>query len=416
MYPRKLYPWLKEHLSQKQMTVITGMRRTGKTTLLKQLLADIPSNNKIYIDLERIDNREIFSEKNYEAVIYALRQRGLDVKEKVYAGLDEIQLVKGLPSVLKYLYDNDNYEMKFILTGSSSYYLKDLFTESLAGRKKVFELYPLDFGEFLTFKEIPYLHEIQVTVEAEAEAEVGARAGKALPFFKRAFSASEYERLKDYYEEFIAYGGFPEVVLTSVTQEKKDLLSDILSSYINIDVKTLADFRNQENLYKLMKMLAARSGSRLDYVKLSRLTGISRLTIYNYMEFLEKTYIIRRIPVLAKNPDREIVKAQKLYFYDNGILNLLADVSSGVKFENALFTQLHHWGKSSLSYYALKTGREIDFILDHRLALEAKESPTALDKEALSKLADGAGIKAFRLIGRYPVPHFNDYVWGGEIR
>lgn len=408
MYPRKLYPWLKEHLSKKQMTVITGMRRTGKTTLLKQLLADISSHNKIYIDLERIDNREIFSEKNYEAVIYALRQRGLDVKEKVYVGLDEIQLVKGLPSVLKYLYDN--YEMKFILTGSSSYYLKDLFTESLAGRKKVFELYPLDFGEFLTFKEIPYLHDLQVTVEAEAD--VGA--GLALPFFKRPFSSTEYERLKDYYEEFIAYGGFPEVALTSVTQEKKDMLSDILSSYINIDVKTLADFRNQENLYKLMKMLAARSGSRLDYVKLSRLTGISRITVYNYIEFLEKTYIIRRIPVLAKNPDREIVKAQKLYFYDNGILNLLADVSSGAKFENALFMQLHHWGK--LSYYALKTGREIDFILDQRLALEAKESPTKLDKEALSKLADGAGIKAFRLIGRYPIPHFKDYIWGGEIR
>lgn len=218
MYPRKLYPWLKEHLSKKQMTVITGMRRTGKTTLLKQLLADISSHNKIYIDMERIDNREIFSEKNHEA----------------------------------------------------------------------------------------------------------------------------------------------------------------------------------------------------DYVKLSRLTGISRLTVYNYMEFLEKTYIIRRIPVLAKNPDREIVKAQKLYFYDNGILNLLADVSSGAKFENALFMQLHHWGK--LSYYALKTGREIDFILDQRLTLEAKESPTKLDKEALSKLADRAGIKAFRLIGRYPIPHFKDYIWGGEIR
>src|SRR3989338_11540272 len=152
MYPRKLYPFLNEHLGKKQITVITGMRRTGKTTLLKQLLADIPTANKIYVDLERIDNREMFLEKNYDAIIYNLRQRGLDIKHKVFVGLDEIQLAPNLPSVLKYLYDN--YDIKFIVTGSSSYYIKNLFTESLAGRKKVFELYPLDFGEFLVFKEV----------------------------------------------------------------------------------------------------------------------------------------------------------------------------------------------------------------------------------------------------------------------
>ena len=391
MYPRKLFPLLKEHLSHKQITVLTGMRRTGKTTLIKQLLAEIASPNKIYIDLERIDLREIFSEKNYDAVIYALQQRGLNTREKIYVALDEIQLVPNIPSVLKYLYDN--YDIKLIVTGSSSYYIKNLFTESLAGRKKVFELYPLDFGEVLTFKEISYRDE---------------------GFLDKQFNMAEYERLKNYYEEYVQYGGFPEVVLSEKPQDKKDLLMDILSSYINIDVKTLADFRNQENLYKLMKMLAGRSGNRLDCAKLSRLAGLSRSTVGTYIDFLEKTYMISRIPVLAHRPDREIVKAQKLYFCDNGIMNLLTEVSSGSQFENAVFTQVRH--KGVLCYYALKTGREIDFILDKKIALEAKESPIDSDRASLREIAVLAGMRQWRLIGRHSVASFRDYVWAGEIR
>ena len=154
-HKRKLFSLLKEHLGRKQITVLTGMRRTGKTTLLKHLLADEPSVNKLYIDLERIDNRELFFEKNYDNIIIALQNRGLDFKKKTLIAIDEIQLVSNISSVLKYLYDH--FHIKFIVTGSSSYYLKNLFSESLAGRKKIFELYPLDFGEFLVFKEIDAL-------------------------------------------------------------------------------------------------------------------------------------------------------------------------------------------------------------------------------------------------------------------
>ena len=391
MYPRKCYKFLKSHLDKKQITVLTGMRRTGKTTLVKKLLEDVKSKNKIYIDLERIDNREIFSGKNYDAVLYMLRQRGMDISRKIYVALDEIQLVPNIPSILKYLYDNNN--IKFIVTGSSSYYIKNLFTESLAGRKKVFELFPLDFGEFLTFKEMPHIVET---------------------FSIKKFNITEFERLKELYNEFIEYGGFPEVVLTGKISEKKDLLEDIISSYINIDVKTLTDFRNQDNLYKLMKMLAARCGTRLDYTKLSGLTGLSRVTVQNYVDFLEKTYIICRISVLTKNPDREIVKAKKLHFYDNGIMNMLADVSGGSKFENSIFVQLHQ--KGALCYYSLKNGKEIDFILEKKIAFEAKESPMKRDMKNLKKLSGLAKIKKSRLIGRNRVPDFLDYIWGGEIK
>ena len=152
LYPRKIYPKLKEHLDKKEITVLTGMRRTGKTTLVKQLLSDIASENKIYIDLQILANQDIFSVRNFDGIIETFKQRGLDFTRRAYIALDEIQLIKEMPGILKYLHDA--YDIKFIVTGSSSYYLKNLFTESLAGRKKIFELYPLDFGELLIFKGI----------------------------------------------------------------------------------------------------------------------------------------------------------------------------------------------------------------------------------------------------------------------
>lgn len=391
-YQRKIYPELKKHLKQKQITVITGMRRVGKTTILKRILEEIASDNKGYFDLERVDLRELFAEKNYDLIISALKNRGLNLKEKLYLAIDEIQLAPSIVSALKYLYDN--YKIKFIVSGSSSFYLKNFFSESLSGRKKIFELFPLDFSEFLTFKEISFK--------------------KTDNIFRTDFERSEFERLKSLYEEFVAFGGFPEVVLSKTIQAKKDLLNDIISSYINIDIATLSDFRQQNDFYALIKMLVARCGSRLDYTKLSQLTGISRPTLMNYLEFLEKTYLISRLPVLTGSFDREIVKAKKIYFCDTGLANVLAQLSSGQQFENTIFNQLRSSG--DLRYFALKTGREIDFILDSSLALEVKETPTISDLKNINELAKVAKIKKSRLIGRYSSPKFQNYTWAGLIR
>ncbi|MCG2689715.1 ATP-binding protein [Candidatus Parcubacteria bacterium] len=388
---RKIHQSIKKHLAQKQISVITGMRRTGKTTLIKKLLDEIASDNKLYIDLQRLDNRDLFLEKNYENVLRALTEKGLDFSKRAYLALDELQLVPEAVSVLKYLYDH--YKIKFLVTGSSSFYLKNLFSESLSGRKKIFELYPLDFGEFLFFKHVKY---------AESD------------FLKNDFLGSQYERLKRYYEEFIKFGGFPEVVLAKNITQKKDLLVDILSSYINIDIKALADLKNDRDFYNLIKLLAGRIGAKLDLAKLSRLSGIARPTVQNYLNLLEKSYLIKRVSVFTKSPDREIVKAQKLYFCDNGLANLLYDLDGGFQFENAIFNQLSQ--KGEIRYYGLKSGREIDFILNGKVAFEVKESPTDFDLKNLRGIAKIAGIQTVRLIGRYPTPKFKNYTWGGDIK
>ena len=390
-YPRKIYVDLKDHANQKQVSIITGLRRTGKTTLIKQLLIDVYSENSTYIDLERLDNRLLFQTTNYDNIILAMKQRGLNFNRRCIIALDEVQLVKELPSVIKYLYDS--YDIKFIVTGSSSYYLKNQFNESLAGRKKIFDLYPLDFGEYLTFKSIPW-------IEAE--------------FINPSFNLNEFNRLSGFYDEFIQFGGLPEVVLTEKNSYKTDLLEDIISSYINIDIRWLSDFRNAENIRNLLAMLASRVGTKLDTAKISALTGLSIPTVANYIELFEQTYLIHRIPVVSRNRDREIVKARKLFFSDNGIINILARVSSGSLFENVVFNQLKQ--KGTLNYYSLKNGREIDFIYNNTIAFEVKETATISDQRQVEKLASNMDINQSYVISRYPSSNFTGSIWGGTIK
>lgn len=392
MFTRRIYPQLVKHLSRKQVTVLTGMRRTGKTTLVKQLMQESAIPQKHYFDLERIDNRELFSASNYETVIYALSQQGTDFSKKVLLVLDEIQLVPNLPSIIKYLYDT--YDIKFIVTGSSAYYMKNLFSESLAGRKKLFEIYPLDFGEVLTFNGV-----------SASELSIPEAA---------SFTRPEYERLREYYDSYVDFGGFPEVVLADSADEKQDLVSDILSSYINLDITQLSDIRNPANLYKLIKLLSVRIGTKLDISKLTSLMGIARQTVENYLELLEKSYLIRTIPVLSQNPDREIVKAKKVYFLDNGIAAMAGELSSGSRFENAVFNQLHH--KGEVAYYQLKTGREIDFILDGRQCFEVKETAAESDLKNVRSLAKNLNIMESYVIGRQPLKVFPGYIWAGFLR
>lgn len=389
-YKRKIYPELLAHSRLPSVTVLTGMRRTGKTTLILQILADMSNKNSLYLDLQRPDNRELFEQKNYEVIRDSFIFRGLSPDQTMIIALDEIQLAPDCPSAIKYL--SDHHKIKFIVTGSSSYYLKNLFSESLSGRKKIFELHPLDFGEFLTFKEIPFHPD---------------------NWGKKIFNNSEYNRLSAYYEEYIRFGGFPQTVLAKTEQQKRDILLDIIASYVNIDIRSLADFSDERNLYSLAKLLAGRVGSRVEYTKLSKLTGLSRPTVTNYISFFEKTYLINTVPVYTKNVDREIVKARKLYFCDTGLVNILSELSSGAQFENTLFNQLARLGQ--VQYFALKTGQEIDFILDSSLAIEAKETPIEGDLTHLAQMASNAGISNYRLLGRHKSPKFTDYVWAGSL-
>jgi len=394
MKERDVYSELLKHSKKKQVTVITGMRRVGKSTAVKYVLEHLDHKNYVYLDCERIEIRALFNGGNYENLKVELELMGLNFSIPVLIALDEIQLVGNLPSVIKYLYDT--YDVKFIVTGSSSYYMKNQFSESLAGRKRIFEMYPLSFKEFLQFK--------------------GVLVSDYRKYSWQLFNKTWFNKFKDLYAEYIRYGGFPEVVLEEDERDKIELLKDIVNSYIELDVKLLSDYSVSEDLYKLVKVLAARAGNKVDYSKISSITGINRQKIASYIQLLEYTYFIYQATPFTKNIDKEISQQTKLYFADTGILNVLAgeQLSSGQIFENAIATQLKSQG--TIQYYQKKTGQEIDFILNGDTALEVKEAPVQQDRQTVEQRALAIDIQKYFVVGRRLTnSSFSDFIWGGNI-
>lgn len=394
MISRELFKALKEHLSQRAVTVITGMRRVGKSTALQFLLQQVKHNNKLYLDCERIEIRSLLNRPDYESIAEELQLNGLDFSKPCVMALDEIQLIQNLPSLIKYLYDT--YSVKFLVTGSSSYYMKNQFSESLAGRKRVFEMYPLNFKEFLNFKS------------------VSLRTPEKYAW--QPFNLAWYNRCKKWYEEYVEFGGFPEVVLENKKSNKEEFLKDIVNSYIELDIKLLSDYSASEELYNVIKLLAARTGSKIDYTKLGSIAGINRQKIAAYLQLLESTYLLYLVKPFTQNIDKEISQQPKIYFSDTGILNTLAgkQISSGQLFENAIATQLKPLGL--IQYYQKKNGQEIDFIFNGEIALEVKQTPASQDALVLKDRASALKIKNHWVVSRYPVPHhFNSLTWGGSI-
>ncbi len=189
---------------------------------------------------------------------------------------------------------------------------KNHFSESLAGRKRIFEMNPLDFEEFLNFKGI----------------DTSKLYKEKLKFFLPTF----YDLYKKEYAEFIEFGGFPEVVLADDKVDKIEYLKDILNSHIELDIKLLGDVSSSDLLYKLILLLAKRVGSKLDYSKISSILGINRLKVKEYILLLEYTYLIRTVKPFAKGIDKEITKQPKIYFSDTGLLQVCGQNSSGAIF------------------------------------------------------------------------------------
>lgn len=373
---RYIFLKIKPYINSPEAIVITGMRRVGKTTLLRQIMEEIKSENKIFLDMENPATRKYFEEENYETILNNLRFLGMDTGKKGYVFLDEIQFLKNIPSVVKYL--SDHYKIKFFLSGSSSFYLKNLFSESLAGRKYIFELFPLSFREFLRIKGA------KINIEAVKK--------------EISLSHAVFESINRYYDEYLLYGGFPAVAQIESVQEKKKALEDIFSSYFQLEIIQIGDFRKTNVVRDLMLLLMERTGAKIDIQKLSRELRVSRETISNYIAFLESTYFISLIRPFSRNRDTEIRSMPKFYLCDSGLANQFSRVSEGALFENAVFNALRESGE--VNYYQKKSGVEIDFIIDKKYAYEVKINAYEQDIKKLAALSKELKLKDYRIISR----------------
>lgn len=375
-FKREIESQLLNQLDKKEVLVITGMRRTGKTTILKYLFSQIDSKNKVLLDLQNILEQKIFDEIDFNNILDNLKFYSINKDKKIYIFIDEIQFMPKVTNAIKYLYDH--YNIKFVVTGSSSFYLKNYFPESLAGRKVIFELYPLNFREFLIFKDV--------------------KCEFLESFVEKANSKNRivYEKLKNYYSEYLKFGGFPQVVLENDINQKKNILKDIFNSYFQIDILSLSDFKKIDSLKKLIFLLLERVGSKLDITKLASLTGVSRDSIYTYLNLLEGSYFIYLISPFTTNKDREVSGTKKIFICDTGILNLISQVSHGNILENAVFMNLLKYG--TINYFQKRNGIEIDFIVNNSLALEVKTTGDVSDIKKIKRIASQINLDDYFLI------------------
>jgi hypothetical protein len=379
-YERKKYKEIKKLFYYDEIVVLTGMRRVGKTTLMKRIFDELENSNKVLLNMENPLDQTLFEELDFNNIPGNLSAMGINTDEKAYIFIDEIQNFPKIVLPIKYLYDH--YNIKFFVTGSSSYYLKNLFPESLSGRKVIVELFPLDFEEFLVFKG----KDIAFKTDFEEKA--------------RKKNLVRYEKNKILYEEYLKYGGFPQVVLAPTIDKKEMYLKDIFSSYFEQDVKSLADFKNINSLRDLIILLISRIGSKIDISKISSILGISRPTVYSYLSFLEQTFFIFLINQFSKNADREMSGAKKVYFCDTGIINYLSNGSgNGSILENAVFNNLRQFGK--IQYYQNRHGSEIDFVLrDLNTAIEVKSKAIPQHINKLMRLSNTVGLKNYFVVSK----------------
>ncbi len=382
MKKRLLYHTLFPHINHKNALVITGMRQVGKTTLMRQIFEEIREKPKIWLDLDNPLDQKVFEDIDYRNVyLRLLKMAEGRENRRFFVFIDEIQNFPEITKVMKYLIDH--FGVKFIVTGSSNFYLKNLFPESLSGRKFLYDLPPLNFREYLYFKEKISLAE--------------ARENN-LEKLLRGDDLFKFKKFETDYDDYLRFGGFPEVVTTDDTGTKKEILKNIFASFFEKDLKILSDHRDIRQLRDFILLLVPRVGSLLEISKLASELGVDRPKIYSFLEFLQGTFFIRLLPKFSRSVDRTVAGGRKLYFSDTGVLNAIGQVNEAQLFENAIVNQLGAYG--SVSFYRKKNTSEINAILDGKTAFEIKLRGTENDLKKVSKIAESIKINRTFIISK----------------
>ncbi len=351
LYKRKLVDKIIRHINSEGTIVIYGARQVGKTSLLEYLIKNNIKENVFYFDLEMRDLLEL-CEGGFENVYQYLLQKGADDKKKIYLIIDEVQYLKNPANFIKIA--TDHYKnIKLIVSGSSTFEIKKKFKESLAGRTINFELYPLDFEEFLEFKEKKYN-------------------------FLKENNKIINDGLVILAEEYIKFGGYPKIVLEKSEEKKKIYLFQLIDTYVRKDIRDIGNIRDIDSFNKLLEILASQSGNLLNISELSNTLKINKETVSEYIALLENTFIIKRISPFHKNLRSELSKNPKIFFLDTGMMHLLwlkdfPKTIMGNSFETFVFLELMKSGKK-INFWRTTNKQEVDFIISNKIiyAIEVK--------------------------------------------
>ena len=359
MIVRKILSKILKEIDSAEILFLLGTRQVGKTTLSKLIAQESHFENIYFFDFEDKEYRELFNSVSVKKLEQIFKLEAINVGQKNLIIFDEIQLLDDPSNMLKLIHDHFK-TLKVIATGSSSLQIKAKFSDSLAGRKRVYKIEPLDFDEFLLFKKEEKLLRLRKMFQEESDKR------SMVPIVK-----SQTTRFLELFEEYLVYGGYPEVVLLESREDKIVKLDSIASSYIQKDIKDLANIENIDGYNRLIQYLSINIGNMINLSSVSTAIGLSLPTVKKYINLLQDTFIVDELRPFFRNKNKEISKNGKIFFKDIGVRNLQIKnfnmlsyrTDTGELYENYVFNQLDTQNiLSSLYMYRTQSKTEIDFV------------------------------------------------------
>jgi len=374
MIIRHLDQALTSHFTKyKEVLVLLGARQVGKTTILKRIF---PNAHYLIADNEPIKN----ALERYDPVVY---KQFLNTSSGMVV-LDEIHKLSDPGRAAKIFFDQLS-EYKLIITGSSAFNIKNKASESLAGRKIDYHLYPLSLSEYLVQNGL----EKELSFRPMENLLKGVKAGEV-------FKQYDHKALLN---NILVYGLYPAM---QTHPNDSVYLTNLIDSVVFKDLVELSLLENKSAALSLLKLLAFQVGSLVNYAELAAKLGIGAKTVKRYIELFEQSFIIFTIKPYSSRKRDEIAKMPKIYFHDTGLRNALINNfepieergDAGQLFENFIvseFLKYNYYGNFgySFNYWRTKSGSEIDLVLskpDHEtFAVEIKSKSGRVNQAFISR-------------------------------
>lgn len=340
---------LRRYLATDEVVVLTGVRRSGKSTILLQLIREliktgVPRHNTLYLNFEDPKFYNFLSldllDKIWEAYFAYLRPQG-----KVYLVLDEAQKIKGWEHWVRAKYDQ-KIKVKIFVTGSNAELLSPEFSSVLTGRHLELTVTPLSLREFLEFK----------AQEVKDD---------------KLWLLENKERLKSLTWEYLQLGGFPKIVLTEDELLRQELLAQYFNDILTKDIVERHKIKDTGKLRNLALFYAANFTHKCTFHKVKRLAefSLSLDSIHRFSLYLQNAFIVDFLMRFSYSLKNQMQTARKVYFVDNGMRSAIAFKFSsdrGKLLENAVFCHLKRRRKE---IYFFEAKREVDFVIKDGLKI-----------------------------------------------
>lgn len=380
MYTRRHLEILcRRALDDLKILVLTGARQTGKSTLVRELLASVAETEKLILSLDDpfLRDRLVGREGSLLGAIEEKAGRPWSaVEAPFYLALDEVQKAPALFEVVKALYDAEGGKLRVVLTGSSALAIHDPVAETLAGRARLHTLHPFTLSE-------GFAHARGGDPTRDALGEIVSRlvCGR--------FGKEDYEALVErarwhasdrrrWVEERRLFSLFPE---PSPSREQEQWLRDYLATYLEKDIQSLATLGNVALFRASIRQIAARIGSTMKWETAAQEIGTTSVTLRKYVGLMEQTFNLLRLGPFAVNPVKRVIKSPKLYLVDNGLmwglrgfedLRLLeASGMLGAYSEQLAIAEIAKWcslepTSPELRFWSKTAASEVDLVVSNR--------------------------------------------------